>query len=176
MTASLARYCSTAFLQLEELCAIASDESRLRTTARSSQWSVQQHIEHLALAGEVMLTRIESSVGLPPEQQVTKGKLKPIGRLILTLHRIPRGKGKAPDFTLPRGTQTELLRQRLERLKTRIDGVASRLDDVKVSKHRTTHPVLGDFTPSQWLRFLKIHQKHHLDIIQEIEKARYTPT
>ena len=39
-----------------------------------------------------------------------------------------------------------------------------------IAKHDGTseHPMLGYLTPKQWLQFVHIHQKHHLEIISDI--------
>jgi hypothetical protein len=157
--------------QLEELGRLAASEVRLRKITPASAWSVLQHVEHLVLASDVMIARIEESLRLPTDEHKTTGKPRPIGRIVLALGKIPRGRSQAPSFTVPEGAGVDELRNRVRDLQERVDQLAPRLDDVLVSRHRSSHPILGDFTPSQWLRFLDIHLQHHLNIIQDIERG-----
>jgi hypothetical protein len=166
----LDRYLEDAQSQLAHLREIAADSSRLEKRARISGWSVRQHVEHLVLAGEVMLSRMETC-DLPPEQHVTTGNPRPIGRLVLALQKIPRGKAQAPDFTVPSGISAEELPTRLDSMLQRARALTSKTALIQTCRHRTRHPRLGDLTPSQWTKFLRIHQGHHLAIIQEIEAS-----
>lgn len=154
--------------QLEQLARLAADETQLSKLAACSGWTVQQHVEHLLLAGEVMVSRIEEGVTLPPEKQLLGKSPKPIGRMVLLLGRIPRAKGNAPDFTVPQGMATEEIPARFQQLIERARMLEAALPQVKTSRHQSLHPVLGYFTPAQWLAFLNIHQQHHLNIIDEI--------
>ena len=45
-----------------------------------------------------------------------------------------------------------------------------KLDKIAAATGLAGHPMLGGFTSSQWMRFMEIHTKHHLKIIEDIRK------
>ena len=138
-----------------------------RLQAECSEWSVQDHLEHLLQVDQTILgwirTVIDGTVVSDPPGRPTFP-----GYLVLTLGFIPRGRGRAPDGTLPEGrTRSEL-----------IDGYAGVADLAKelrgglsnIAGHHSVrrHPLLGCFTARQWLTFADIHHRHHDKIIADI--------
>jgi hypothetical protein len=77
---------------------------------------------------------------------------------------IPRGKGRAPQHTLPQEKITK--EELLVHLKKAKD--ASRnLKDLTVGK-TFKHPLFGWLNLKESSRFMKIHTHHHLKIIRDI--------
>lgn len=160
-------------VQLEQIIAMLEDPERLqRVVPGCSAWSVHQHLEHLALATDVMITRIEQALG--PEGKPGNTGPRPVGRLVLAVGRIPRRKANAPSVTMPCNVSTDELRSLCERIRSRIELLQPEAGVISRCGNRTPHPILGPFTPSEWLRFISIHQRHHLGIISEILAANVT--
>lgn len=90
-----------------------------------------------------------------------------VGSVVLTFGRIPRGRAKAPDFAAPDPgiTETELiaLLDESERLLAAIPGLNRRA--------WFRHFILGVLTRDRAVRFVRIHNRHHLRIIEDIVAA-----
>ena len=87
--------------------------------------------------------------------------------LISILGFIPRGKGKAPKAVVPTDVQTsEQLREALQTAKQMLLEL-EHLDD----KSHFMHPYFGQLNLKQTQKFLALHTKHHLKIIDDILKA-----
>lgn len=84
---------------------------------------------------------------------------------ILTTGYMPRGKGKAPKFTIGNKEQysIEYLTDKLLKTKQLCNVIPS-LDKNSYFKH----PLFGHLNRDTTLRFLKIHSKHHFKIIEDI--------
>jgi hypothetical protein len=128
-----------------------------------SKWSVYQHIEHILISNSRILEQIldRSSANLP-----IRG-ISILGRIVLLTGVIPRGKGKAPDFTLPMGLSIVELKKLYYDLIEKLD----QLESIKLEGIVAKHPYFGGLTKKQWLKFIEIHQRHHLKIIDDIIKA-----
>jgi hypothetical protein len=84
--------------------------------------------------------------------------------VLFTLCYIPRGKAKAPRVVLPPENITEEdLRKQLQTSKTLIE----QLKPLPKKSH-FTHHVFGTLSKQQVLRFLEMHTKHHLKIVNDI--------
>lgn len=77
---------------------------------------------------------------------------------------IPRGKGRSPAAVLPPDDiRTEDILSQLEMARENL----ANLQDLDPNVN-FIHPVFGQLNKKQTHRFLKIHTKHHLKIIQDI--------
>jgi hypothetical protein len=86
--------------------------------------------------------------------------------IVFTFGKIPRGKAKAPNVVLPSGNISVLsLREHLEITRKSIQ-ILGGLERDKFF----THPYFGDLKLKQAIKMLEIHTKHHIDIINDIEK------
>jgi hypothetical protein len=86
--------------------------------------------------------------------------------LILFLGKIPRGKAKAPETVISVGEiSLEDLNSRLETAKTSIKELHN-----NTAKSNFVHPYFGQLNLKQTIRFLEIHTKHHLNIVDDILK------
>ncbi|MDX1396692.1 MAG: DinB family protein [Gemmatimonadota bacterium] len=152
--------------------ALADDPGSLATTAPDvSGWSVGRHIEHLRLAAAGIVRWIESTLddpaGSPPS-----GSPSRTGRMVLLTGYIPRGRAKAPEPSVPGEEIPADLAARLDQLMEAVDRLEERLDEVHASESTFEHPILGHFTPRQWLRFLDVHHRHHEKIVSDIRASR----
>ncbi len=128
-----------------------------------SKWSVGEHLEHtIEITDYVIRTLCESANSTDP--------LKPLtfrGRALLVVGVIPRGVAGSPRQFLPKGKTSTEINEQLISLRIRIDDLL--IDPLKVDYFLPfAHPTLGALQGRQWLRFLCIHQQHHLKIIKEI--------
>ncbi|WP_333601157.1 DUF1569 domain-containing protein [Flavobacterium sp.] len=84
--------------------------------------------------------------------------------LVYTINFIPRGRGKAPKIVRPEGTITiKSLHDSLENVR------ASLLDwDTLDNNAYFAHPYFGDVNKKSTEKFLILHTKHHLKIINDI--------
>ena len=132
-----------------------------------SKWNVCEHLEHLMLADHKIVKWIED-VALASDCKHRSEKPKEVGTLILASGQIPRGRGPAPEGTIPKGESLARVISRLKDVRTLVGGLAGQLDAVSACLNTLPHHVLGHFTPSEWLRFLHIHHIHHANIINDI--------
>jgi hypothetical protein len=86
--------------------------------------------------------------------------------LILFLGKIPRGKAKAPETVISIGEIS------LEDLKLQVDNAKNSISEFKNynPKNNFQHPLFGQLNSKETLRFLEIHTKHHLKIVDDILK------
>lgn len=150
-------------------CAGLADAPEHREVRRPevSGWSVREHVEHLLLADRGIVSWIEGVLDGEVEAPTT-GRPTLAGRLVLLSGFIPRGRGRAPEPTVPGDMSAEALRSELSALERGVTALEGRLDEIDGSRARYPHPVLGSLTPAQWLRFLAVHHWHHEKMIDEI--------
>lgn len=141
-----------------ELCEAHEEDLVLK----SSQWTLHQHLEHLAITGrstpKFILDALDAQSAVP---------LNPNGELLLKLRAFPRGETQAPDFAIPKGANIKKIKQGFLRLKVGLEDFFSQSEQIKHSDGRSEHPRLGGLTAEQWLIFLEIHLAHHLSIIDD---------
>ncbi|MEY2901408.1 MAG: hypothetical protein RLY89_514 [Bacteroidota bacterium] len=124
-----------------------------------SEASVGWHLEHLLLVnGRVAEALIQSN----PEDYHWTFNLKK--SLVLFIKRIPRGKAKAPKTARPEGNQSpEDLRNRIPGLKEKLAGLTKLHPNANFK-----HPFFGSLNLKTTIRFLFVHNQHHLKIVQDI--------
>ena len=86
--------------------------------------------------------------------------------IVLLLNSFPRGKAKAPSFTVPSEelSPASILKS-IQAARTSLAALA------KAGKNQYfTHPIFGDLNTGQTFKFLAIHTNHHLKIIKDIIK------
>ena len=150
---------------------LAGDLDRLgASTPDVSSWCVQDHLEHLLFSDRKVLGWVVEALALPnpPAREHFPHE---IGVSLLAYGSIPRGRGPAPDFTLPtRGAPADV-RAGFEALRALTASLEPRLEELHGCRHTLPHHVLGHFTPAEWLRFLHLHHRHHEAIIRDILAA-----
>ncbi|MFI1772921.1 DUF1569 domain-containing protein [Thalassobellus citreus] len=84
--------------------------------------------------------------------------------ILFALGYIPRGKAKAPKTVLPPNTiSTQDLISQLETAKKQIESIKALPKNAYFIHH-----IFGMLTKKQTFRFLEIHTKHHLKIVNDI--------
>jgi len=138
--------------------------ARADTCARSvSEWSVGMHVHHCALAGIEICKSLEASTPPPP-----RSGLSVVGRLVFSIGRIPRGRGKAPEAVVP--TQ-EITPAELVAL---LDEAERRLEAARKLDRKTwfEHFAFGVLDRDKAIQLIGIHNRHHLRIIADILAPR----
>jgi hypothetical protein len=119
------------------------------------------HIQHSILVALQIIQAVENS---NPADYQSKFNLKRF--LIYTLNKIPRGRAKAPERVMPKEAfKTDELKKDIQLLKSRLD-VLNTLEHSKFFIHH----MFGHLNLKATIKMLKIHTKHHLDIINDIIK------
>ena len=140
-------------------------EPQLFASSPLSGWTPSEHLNHL-------IRVCHSVVGLllDPAARTLSRRINFMGRVILHTGRIPRGRAKAPEqFVAVRSESAELLAS-LDALELAI----ARIPIADLPKRRDAtvkHPRFGGLTPSQALRFIAVHNDHHLRIIDDMLKG-----
>ena len=129
---------------------------------RISAWSPAEHLDHTYKVSMSIVRRITDEDAKPSPRGINL-----IGRVILMLGWIPRGRGKTP----PRLSGEVCTGAHIEEALARLDQALGALPMDAVTASRSPivpHPLFGGLTPSQALRFIVVHTKHHLRIVDDI--------
>lgn len=153
---------------------VAWPEDRLYVRdERISLWSPAQHLEHLSLVLVRVLRTIELLREGEDERILRQGRPSFAARMLLLTGWIPRGRGESPDEVIP---DPRPVRHRLQTTLADATLQAARLEPVAAGlaavEGRFPHPALGAFDAAEWMRFLHVHTKHHLAIIEDIDRKR----
>jgi hypothetical protein len=141
------------------------NDTQLNERVEESSWSIMEVLEHLFLIEMVVANAITNEVR---SEESVKAKDKPIH---LTVDR--RHKVKAPSFLKPSGefmTLEEIKRKLTESREALMNAVYG-VEDIILEKKSFPHPVFGQLSLKQWVPFVGLHEKRHLEQIEEI-KAR----
>jgi len=126
-----------------------------------SEGNVGWHIVHSCLV-------IDSVCGAVCKSDATKfiKKFSFKAFLVLLINSFPRGKAKAPSFTMPsEELSPAFILISIQAARTSIEALA------KAGKNQYfTHPIFGDLNTEQTFKFLGVHTNHHLKIIKDILK------
>lgn len=164
----LARLYRRVGAQIEVMGARCSgaDERLLAHRPEVSGWAVAQHLEHLGMTGG----RVFDAIGIGLDGGPA-GRPGFWGYLVLVSGRIPRGRVRARREWTPAGADAGRARGAVADLGRRFAALEAHLPAIATAAGTARHPILGPLTPRRWLRFLEIHQRHHLAIVHEIEAA-----
>ena len=136
-----------------------------------SKWSVKDHLEHLSIANGGIVNWLERARDEDPELD-TGGRPSMLGRILLFVGAFPRGRGKAPERTRPKGTSAEELGARFHRMREQVAELEGCLAELQASRATRNHFVFGGLNAAQWLCFADIHTRHHQKIIRDVLQAR----
>jgi len=126
-----------------------------------SEGNVGWHIVHSCLV-------IDSVCGAVCKSDATKfiKKFSLKAFLVLLINSFPRGKAKAPSFTVPSEELSPAsILQSIQASRKSIEALS------KAGKNQYfTHPIFGDLNTADTFKFLVVHNNHHLKIIKDILK------
>jgi hypothetical protein len=128
-----------------------------------SKSSIGWHIEHILLTMNLVIESIHKS---NPDNYKRTFNFNRF--LVFTLNKIPRGKVKAPRLVRPQEDfTTDSLINHLEKVKTNLE----KLSTLSANNY-FEHPFMGQLNLKPTIRFIKIHTKHHLNIINDIIESK----
>ncbi len=124
-----------------------------------SKWSVGMQIEHCLLGTTgICMTLVNSK---PHTGRIRRGLIR---RMIFMAGVIPRGRGQAPSRSLPNAEITESrLNELLLEAKLSVQKAAAANDNSWWEHHS-----FGVMKRDDALRFVAIHNRHHLKIVSDI--------
>jgi len=124
-----------------------------------SKWSVGMHIHHCCLAMIGICKQLGISVQPPPPKKTSLART-----FVFTTGTIPRGRGAAPEPVLP---DNQITSKELNNLLDDADTIIQETKNIDVNKWYD-HPYFSILKRDDAIKFLKIHNMHHLKIIQDI--------
>jgi hypothetical protein len=133
------------------------DKINLSVSAASVAW----HIEHSLLVIKQITATVAQS-----DPALYQRKFNFTRSWVFLSNYIPRGKAKAPKVVIP-GNDLDL--KTLEESVAHTYQAINYLKDCQANQY-FMHPFFGALNQQQTIRFLAIHTKHHLKIIQDIVK------
>jgi hypothetical protein len=122
-----------------------------------SQWSVGMHVHHCALSMIAIGKGLAASTPPMPPERWTLPRFA-----VFTFGRIPRGRARTklvPEPSVPAAELVALLDQ-----SEALVAAALGLD----RDSWITHPVFGPLRRDDALKFVRIHNRHHLRIVSDI--------
>ena len=130
-----------------------------KTNSRVSNSTIGWQIDHCLLVINGVIGQVE--ISNPTE---FKSKFNFNRLIVFTTGKIPRGKIRAPKMVTPISIATaEELKSNIEIAKNKV----SKLNNLPKNSF-FKHPFLSDLNVKQTEKFLAIHTKHHLKIIEDI--------
>ena len=124
-----------------------------------SSAKVGWHIQHSLMVINSIINGLKQS-----DPTMYQWKFNLNKTLIFTLGKIPRGKGKAPKVVQPKEEITkDTLLESVEKANISV----AELNHVQKNQY-FLHPYFGHLNLKPTIKFLKIHTKHHLKIINDI--------
>jgi hypothetical protein len=127
-----------------------------------SKSSVGWHIEHILLTINLIVRALKNS---KPNDYKWKFNFPRV--LVFSMNNIPRGRAQSPRAVQPKNNFN------VESLKKHIDFAAERIKELSSLKTDNffEHPVFGNLNLKPTIKFLEIHTKHHIKIINDIIKS-----
>ncbi|MBI1290880.1 hypothetical protein GC173_06500 [bacterium] len=149
---------------------LAWPEPRLYTVEEDlSLWSPVQQVHHAALVVRAVLERIEVLYADESPEILRSGRPTGRGYAVLLFGRIPRGRGRSPEpYISPPETTRAEVEELLKTVDKQLQVAVERARYLYDVKGRWPHPVLGAFNCAEWVRFLRVHTDHHLEIAEQI--------
>jgi DinB superfamily len=123
--------------------------------------TVGWHIEHALLATTNIVEALKKSNAKDYSWQFNTKRF-----FVFTAGKIPRGKGKAPESVQPAVLNAAHLKTRIDTAKTKINELST-LD----ANNYFQHHFFGKLNVKATIKFLNIHMRHHLNIINDIVNA-----
>lgn len=128
-----------------------------------SKASVGWHIEHSLLTLNSIITALTKS---DPKEYRKRFDIRK--SVVLLLGKFPRGRIRAPKTVQPTvAFNADTLKEHVMLLRERVKILADLSAD-----HFFVHPFLGDFKLKPGIRFMAIHTKHHIRIIEDIIRSK----
>lgn len=133
-----------------------------KTNPAVSKSTIGWQIDHSFLVINTVVSQIKKSNPADYKWKFNKNRFL----VYIILRKIPRGKVRAPKAVQPFEEIT------LEHLKSKLKIIRNNIAELELlePKNYFTHPFMGDLNLKTTIRFLELHTKHHLTIIEDIVK------
>ncbi|MDA1263949.1 MAG: DinB family protein [Planctomycetota bacterium] len=134
-----------------------------------SGWSLEEHLYHLCLATDLALRNVLSLSRGKGRLIMHEGEANALAIQVLTEGCYPRGESVAPRMVQPPDPiDAGLLDQEIELLGQGLERTRALLATLPGAVARIPHQHLGALSASEWLRFARLHARHHLAIASEL--------
>ncbi len=127
-----------------------------------SGWSTGMHIHHCGLAMIEICQALAASTPPPPPSRLSLA-----AAFVFHSGRIPRGKGQAPAISVP---EVALSTDELVSILDQSEKLVAEAGDLD-PQNWFEHFAFGILKRDRALRLIRIHNNHHLRIIQDILSA-----
>jgi len=145
-----------------------ADVDLFRTVPNVSDWSPAQHLYH-ALGATAMMLKASALLAHGAVEGEPAG-LSEAGKKVLSSGTIDRGVATAPKKTMPPDALSrEDLDASFARSYGKFESAAEALEDGAPDDRGLPHPMWGVLTSRQWVKAARVHCRHHLTIIDDIQ-------
>ena len=142
-----------------------------RVTAVSG-WSCAQHLFHASLSCDLALRTALALHSWRSQFIVHAGEPNALAREVFEQGGYPRGESEAPRMVQPPDEPDEdLLNGEMLRSRESLEAARALLAEISTATGRIPHPLLGALDALEWLRFARLHARHHLAILEDVERA-----
>jgi len=137
-----------------------------------SAWSAGQHLYHVALSTDLALRNVAALVRGRGRMIVEEGGPNALAVQVLREGSYPRGESEAPRMVRPGDeVEPEFLTQEMELNREALARTRDLLDSIPAAAGRIPHQHLGELSAAEWLRFARLHARHHLQIVEDLVVA-----
>lgn len=142
------------------------EEKLLDIHKETSGWSVGQHLYHITLANASIPKLIERlKAGTLGN---TEDEPKPKMLELITEGIIPGGREAPKRVVPPEDLTAELLNRDFKRMQKATKRLEPILGELHAIPNRFPHLYFGPMSALQWLRFMEIHTRHHMVIVDKL--------
>lgn len=146
---------------LETVGDLSNDQ--LNKKLKEDQWSIMQVLDHLYLMEAGLVKIMTKTFNTAPSEEISE---KPIH---LTVDRTV--KFNAPPYFVPTNEfiTLEEMKQKLTNSRNALHMFVEETKDYQLEDKGFPHPAFGQVNLKQWIPFIGLHEKRHLDQINDIK-------
>ncbi len=130
-----------------------------------SAWSVAQQVDHSLTVLRLSIARLAAA------DKPLSRPINLLGRTLLLLGWLPRGRGRAPKGTEGQERTAAELVVALAEVRAALAALAANEARLADPTAYVPHPYFGGLNSRQSLRMLEVHTAHHLRIVADIRRA-----
>ncbi|MEH6939647.1 DinB family protein [Bacillus sp. JJ664] len=136
---------------------------QLNKKVNEDQWSIMQVLDHLFLMEAGLVKIMNKTFKTGPSEEISE---KPIQ---LTLDRTR--KFNAPNYFVPTNdfVTLEEMKQKLSSSRNALHTFVEETKDYNLEDKGFPHPAFGQMNLKQWIPFIGLHEKRHLEQINDIK-------
>ena len=142
------------------------EDSMFTVLSEISGWSIGQQLYHVTLANASIPRLIErlqkGTIGNTEDEPI------PDKIAIILEGYIPEGRKAPARVVPPTDLDLPLLTKDFSRMRKATQRLAPQLDALDQATHRFPHMFFGPMTAIEWVRFMHIHTKHHMRIVERL--------